>query len=545
MNVLVIGGVAAGTKAAAKLKRCDRSAKVTIITKDVDISYAGCGLPYYVGGLIESRDELIINTPEKYAALTGVTVLTGREAVKVDPENKCVEAKNLRDNSVENYTYDELIIASGASASVPPVAGTDKEGVFTVRKPDDAINIRNYVDAEGVKKAVVVGAGFIGLEMAENLREKGVAVTIIDFANQVLPNVFDVEMADYVKRHLLSKGFRVLTGTSVNEVMGDSVVSGVITSSGKISADLVIFAAGIRPNTAFLADTGIDMFKGTILVNEQLMTNVPHVYAIGDCAMVKNRMTGKAQWSPMGSSANLEGRTLAQILTGSNKSYPGVLGTAIVKLPELNCARTGLSEAAAMEAGYEVETTVAITNDKAEYYPDAGVFITKLIADKVSHKLLGVQVMGSGAVDKMVDIAVMAINMGATLENFDNADFAYAPPFSTAIHPIVQAAYILLNKLNGDIVTITPKQYLEGAAKDYTVIDVGKEPSIRGARYIDFTQVEGEIEGLAKDEKILLVCNKGKRAYFLQNRMKFYGYTHTAVLEGATFFNKVVVKSEG
>ncbi|MEF2734189.1 MAG: pyridine nucleotide-disulfide oxidoreductase, partial [Blautia sp.] len=244
-----------------------------------------------------------------------------------------------------------------------------------------------------------------------------------------------------------------------------------------------------------------------------------------------------------GSSANMEGRTLAQLLSGKNKTYPGVLGTGIVKLPGLNVGRTGLTEEQAKAAGYEVVSVLAPTDDKAHYYPGAGFFITKLIAEKNTHKLLGVQVMGPGAVDKMIDIAVMGLNMGAALEDFENADFAYAPPFSTAIHPFVQAVYVLLNKLSGDLVSMTPAEYAEGKAKGYKVIDAGLTPSIHGAQYVDPFAVNGEIEGLDKEEKLLLVCAKGKRAYFLQNRMRFYGYKNTVVLEGSTFFNDVKVEN--
>ncbi|MFQ9847193.1 MAG: FAD-dependent oxidoreductase [[Clostridium] leptum] len=304
-----------------------------------------------------------------------------------------------------------------------------------------------------------------------------------------------------------------------------------------------MLSAGIRPNTAFLASSGIEMEKGAIVVDSQLKTNLPGVYAAGDCALVTNRITGRRQWSPMGSSANLEGRTLAQVLAGKEKTYPGVLGTGVVKLPGLNCGRTGLTEAQAKEAGYDVVTVPAVTDDKAHYYPDAAFFATKLIADRKTHKLLGMQVFGPGAVDKMVDIAVMAINMGAVLEDFENADFAYAPPFSTAIHPFVQAVYILLNKINGDLVSMTPAEYAAGAADGYRVIDVAPAPSIRGATFVDLASVNGEIPGLGRDEKLLLVCVRGKRGYFLQNRMKYYGYKNTVVLEGATSFNDVKVKN--
>lgn len=545
MKVLIIGGVAAGTKTAAKLKREDRSIEVTVITKDQDISYAGCGLPYYVGGFIESRDELIVNTPQKYSGLTGVEVRTGKEAVALDADKKEVTVKDVQTGNTEVCPYDKLVLAVGASAAELPIDGKDLPGVFKMRTPDDAEAIRTYAEYNGVKKAVVIGAGFIGLEAAENLHARGINVTVIDFAAQILPNILDPEMAAYAKKHLLNSGIRVITGTSAEEVLGTDKVTGVKTSAGTLPCEMLIMAAGIRPNTGFLENTGIEMFKGTILVDGQMKTNLEDVYAAGDCVMVTNRITGKRQWSPMGSSANMEGRTLAQVLAGGQKTYPGVLGTGVVKLPGLNVGRTGLTEEQAKEAGYDVITALVPTDDKAHYYPDASFFITKVIADKTTRKLLGVQVFGPGEVDKMVDIAVMGINMDAKLDDFENADFAYAPPFSTAIHPFVQAVYVLMNKIDGTFVSMTPAEYAAGAAEGYRVVDVQPEPAIRGAFFVNLGQVNGEIEGLGKDEKLLLVCAKGKRAYFLQNRMRYYGYENTVVLEGATFFNDVKVKNAG
>ena len=540
---MIVGGVAAGTKTAAKLKREDRNAEVVVITKDKDISYAGCGLPYYVGGLIESRDELIVNTPQKYAGLTGVEVKTGKEAVGLNADRKEITVRDTETGTEEICSYDKLVLAVGASPAVLPVPGTDKQGVFKMRTPDDAIQIRSYAEEHQVKKAVVIGAGFIGLEAAENLKAKGIQVTVIDFASQILPNILDEEMAAYAKKHLLKEGIRVITGTKAEEILGDSEVTGVKTSAGVLGCELLIMAAGIRPNTDFLTDSGIEMFRGTIMVDHTMKTSLEDVYAAGDCVMVTNRITGKPQWSPMGSSANMEGRTLAQILSGKEKTYPGVLGTGVVKLPGLNIGRTGLTEEQAKEAGYDVITVLAPTDDKAHYYPDSSFFITKMIADKTTHKLLGVQVFGPGAVDKMVDIAVMGINMGAVLEDFENADFAYAPPFSTAIHPFVQVVYILLNKINGTMESMTPAEYAAGKAKDYKIVDAGPAPAIRGAVYVDLAKVNGEVEGLDKEEKLLLVCAKGKRAYFLQNRLRHYGYKNTKVLEGSLFFNDVKVQN--
>lgn len=543
MKILIIGGVAAGTKTAAKLKREDRSAEVTVITRDRNISYAGCGLPYYIGGIIESCEELIVNTPEKYTGLTGVEVKTGKEAIALHADKKEVIVKDVVTGVEEVLGYDKLVLTVGASPAKLPIEGTELSGVFQMRTPDDATNIRTYAEENQVKKAVVIGAGFIGLEVAENLKAKGIQVTVIDFASQILPNIVDTEVAVYVKKHLLKEGIRVITGTRAEEIMGEDHVMGVKTSAGLLRCDMLIMAAGIRPNTDFLQGSGLEMFKGTIIVDKTMKTSLDDVYAAGDCVMVTNRITGKPQWSPMGSSANMEGRTLAQVLTGAKKEYPGVLGTGVVKLPGLNIGRTGLTEEQAKAAGYDVVTVVAPTDDKAHYYPDAGFFIIKLIADRETQKLLGVQILGNGAVDKIVDIAVMGINMGAVLEDFENADFAYAPPFSTAIHPFVQAVYILLNKINGNMVSMTPVEYTAGKAKDYKVVDASPVPSIRGAVYVDLSKVNGEIEGLDKEEKILLVCAKGKRAYFLQNRMRFYGYKNTVVLEGAQFFNDVKVQN--
>ncbi len=545
MKILIIGGVAAGTKTAAKCKREDRSAQVTLLSKSPDISYAGCGLPYYVGGAIQDKAELIVNTPEKFAALTGVQVKTLREAIAVDPGKKEVTAKNLTTGETETYSYDALVIATGASPIVPPIEGAGLPGVFQMRTPGDAVSLRDYLEQNQVKKATIIGGGFIGLEMAENLLAKGISPTVVEAAPQLLPGVLDPEMAAYVKRHLQQAGVRVLTGTKAEALLGEGRVESVRTSAGSLPCGAAVFSVGIRPNTAFLEGTGLAMEKGAIAVDENLATNLPGIYAAGDCALVKNRLTGKPQWSPMGSSANLEGRTLALALGGKGRGFAGVLGTAVCRLPGLNLAKTGLTEQAAKDAGYDIETTLMVTDDKAHYYPDSAYFIIKLIADKPTRRLLGVQVLGPGAVDKVCDLGVLALSMGATLADLENLDLSYAPPFSTAIHPFVQAVYVLENKLDGALQSMTPAEFAAGKAEGYTIIDTNQQPSIRGAKYIDLPSVNAPLPGIAKDEKMLLVCARGRRAYFLQNRLKALGYQNTLVLEGATFFNDVRVKAAG
>lgn len=541
MNVIVIGGVAAGTKTAAKLMRQDRGAKVTVYTKSKDISYAGCGLPYYVGGSIETREELIVNTPEKYAGLTGVEVRTEMEAVAID-----AAAKNVSFANGETVSYDKLVIATGTVPFVPEVAGVGLPGVFTMRTPDDAIGLRAYMENNHCRSAVVVGGGFIGLEIAENLLAKGLKVTVVDMADQVMPNLFDPEMAAYIRRRLQAREIRIVTAAALEEVLGDEKATGIRTSVGAFEGELVVLAIGVRPATAFLAESGLEMNRGTILVDDHQRTNLSDVYAVGDCAQVYNRITGKAQWSAMGSTANITGRCLARNLTGEDVVYGGCLGTGVVKLAgDLNAGRTGLTEAQAKEAGYDVITVTCVTDDKAHYYADASTFVTKLIADRNTHKLLGIQVLGAGAVDKMVDIAVTGIAMGAAVEDFDTLDFAYAPPFSTAIHPFVQACYILENKMAGAFETFTPAEYAMGKANGYRVIDAHPAAAIPGAKWIDLSKVTAPLDGIGTEEKLLLVCAKGKRGYFLQNRLKALGYTNTRVLEGGAFVNQVKAQFAG
>lgn len=537
MKTIIIGGVAAGTKAAAKLKRETPQDEIVIYTKGKDISYAGCGLPYYIGGAIETEEELIVNTPAKFMGLTGAEVHTGCEVTAVDPAGKTV---TIGKDGEETVSYDRLVIAVGAEPSVPPVDGTGLPGVFTVRTPEDAIGARKYAVENGCKRAVVVGGGFIGLEVAENLMARGIAVTVMDMAPQLMPNIFDQEMADYVRRQLQGKGLRILTGTALLAIEGEGKVENVRTGAGALLADMVVLAAGIRPATGFLKDAGLEMERGCIVTDECQRTNLPDVYAVGDCALVKNRITGKRQWSAMGSTANIAGRVLALNLGGEKNEYKGCLGTGVVKLAEgLNAARTGLTEEQAKAEGCSVVSVVCVSDDKAHYYPDSGIFITKLIADKESHKLLGMQVIGGGAVDKMADIAVTGISLGCKVEDFTTMDFAYAPPFSTAIHPFAAACNILVNKISGRLESMTPAEYAAGAAKDYRLIDAHPAAVLPGAEWFQLAKAEEASAKYQKDEKLLLVCARGKRGYLTQNKLRALGFTNTVVLEGGATFNVI------
>lgn len=539
MKIVILGGVAAGTKIAAKLMREDRNNEVLILNKGADISYAGCGLPYYVGHVIEEKESLIVNTPQKYEALTGARVLTRMEAVEVDRDAKQVTAVHLDTREKTVYSYDKLVIATGASPVRPPIEGVDLENVFFMRTPEDAIALRNLISDGGIKRAVVVGAGYIGLEIAENLAKDGVKPFVLDMAPHVLPG-FDGEFATYIEGKLADARIPVVTGARVTGLEGEGgKVKKVLTDRKAYKADLVVLSAGIRPNTAFLDGTGLEMVKGTLLTNEAGQTNDPDIYAAGDCAMVHSAITGKPAWSPMGSTANINGRIIAQNIMGKELRYRGSLGTAVCQLPGLNVGRTGLTEAQAKAEGFDPISVVTIVDDKAHYMPGAATFTMKLIADRSTQRLLGVQVAGPGAVDKIVDITVTAIQCGATLDQLDGADFAYAPPFSTAIHPFAHTLNVLKNKLSGAFETFTPAEFAQGLAKDYRIVDASLKPTIEGAPYVDLTSVTGPLKDFGPEEKLLLICNKGKRAYLLQNRLKAFGYQHVKVLEGGNLFTDI------
>ena len=534
MKIVIIGGVAAGSKTAAKVRRELPQAEVVIYTKSQEISYAGCGLPYYVGGGIENRESLVVNTPESFEALTGAAVHTGCQVTGVDPEEKTILVNG------QKVSYDRLVIATGGEPVWPAMEGIGQKGVFSLRTPEDAVSIRSYLEKTGCKEVVVAGGGFIGLELAENLLARGLGVTVVELAPQLLSGAFDGDMADLIRRKLREKGIRVLTGTKVEQILGTDGVTGVRTSTGTIPAQAVVLAVGIRPATAFLEGTGLAMERGCILTDAFHRTNLPNIYAVGDCAMVVNRITGKRQWSAMGSTANITGRNLAGNLAGEERAYPGCLGTGVVRLgDDLNAARTGLTEQGAKEAGFQPICVTCTSDNKAHYAPDAGVFITKLVADRDSHMLLGLQVVGKGSVDKMADIAVTGISLGAKVEDFTAMDFAYAPPFSTAIHPFAVACTALGNKLSGRMESFTPAEYAAGAAKGYRLIDVHPAPTLPGGEWLDLSKAEEALGRWSKETPLLLCCAKGRRAYLTQRKLKALGFTNTRILEGGAVCNVI------
>lgn len=537
-KILVIGAVAAGTKTAAKLKREDTTLDVTVITRDEYISYAGCGLPYYVGGVIEEKKELVVKTPEDFKLITGVDVLIKHEAIDVDKENKIVKVKVINTGEIKDFPYDKLVFATGASPFIPPIEGVNLRGVFSLRKVEDAIAIRKLVDSGKVKNAVVIGGGFIGLETAENLSEQGVDITLIELAPHILPG-FDEEIALYAQNYMKEKGINILTSEKATAVKGESKVEKVITDKREIEADLVIMSVGVRPNVELAKNMGVELgVTKAIKVNSNMQTNISGVYAVGDCVESINLITGKPAWYPMGSTANKMGRTAGiNINEGDDQdSLKGVLGTTVVKLFGLNAAKTGLSERAAKKEGFNTISVLVPGNDKAHYYPGYRMIITKLIADKETHKILGAQVIGEGVVDKPIDIIATAITLGAKVEDLEKMDLAYAPPFSMAMSTTIMAANVLLNKLKSKIESISPVE-LKDRKDEVVVLDIRDEASnmicsIPGAINIYSEELYMRADELNKDKETVLVCKVGKNAYLSYIKLKAMGFKNLKVLEG-------------
>lgn len=539
MKILIVGGTAAGTKAAAKLKReLGNVADISVITLGKYISYAACGLPYYIGQVIKEKETLLENTPASFEELTNVKVTTGIEAVKLDRASKTVYAKNHNTGADETYTYDKLVIATGARPVKPPIPGIDLENIFTLRDPDDADRIKEAVATGEIKRACIIGGGAIGLEMAENLSLLGVRASVIDMAPHILPG-YDADFADYAENMLADHGIPVFLNDSVVGFEGEGKVQKLRTGKRAIKTDMVIMSVGVRPNTEWLKDSGLNFVEGTAIldVDDRMHTNDADIWAVGDCAMVKNLVTGKNNWTPMGSTANLAGRLCAKDIAGTaTHGFRGVLGTNVLQLPGINVGKAGLGIEAAAAAGIDYEHVTITCYDKAKFYPDMSHFCIRLVAEKATRKLIGVQVLGTGTVDKIVDIGVTAISLGATIDKFDDMDFAYSPPFSSVIHPFAIAADALENKLDGKLDGDTFSAL--NVEDDWVLLDVGKTPVLPQLRHVAVGDINGELDGVPTDAKVALFCLEGKNSYMAQNRMLRYGYSNVKVVEGGTYFNK-------
>jgi NADPH-dependent 2,4-dienoyl-CoA reductase/sulfur reductase-like enzyme len=448
-KLIIIGGVAAGAKTAAKARRQDDSLEITIYTSDKHISYSGCGLPYYISNTVKDCDNLIVRTPEEFKEKHNIDIYVEQLVTKLDPDKKEIHIKCLKTGKEYTAEYDILMIATGASPFVPPIEGVNLENVYTLRSITSAAKIKEMIYAGKAKNPVIIGGGLIGMECAEAFSEQGLNVTVIELADQLIP-LMDKELAQIIEEHVKARGIKVITGDGVKQIVGDEEdkVSKVITSNEEIEADLVLLSIGIRPNVQFAKEAGIELGKsGAIKVNKKMQTNIPDIYSAGDCVETYNIITDEPIYTPLGSVANKQGRVAAINITGGEEEFAGVLNTVIVKICDLNVAKVGFSEKEVKDRGYDYVVTTVIGKDKAGYHPDAKPLTIKMIANKNDHKILGCQIVGEGASDKRIDVVVTAITGGLTVKELEQVDLAYSPPYSPATDLILIAASQLVKQL--------------------------------------------------------------------------------------------------
>jgi NADPH-dependent 2,4-dienoyl-CoA reductase/sulfur reductase-like enzyme len=448
MRLVILGGVAAGTKAASRARRLDPEMEITVYQEEPEPSISECGLPYLLSGVVEERDDLVARTPEKFAE-KGIEVLVRHRVERIDPGRKNLSVLNLNTGEAFEDTYERLVIATGARAVLPPILGAELEGVFKLRFLTDTDDIGRYIEEQSPSKATIVGGGYIGLEVAENLCRLGMEVSLIEGEDRVAL-AYGPEVSENVEAELEANGVGVYKGEKVDEFTGEARVRGVKFGDRELETDLVIVGVGIRPNVELAAEAGVEIgTTGAILVDPHMKTSVPDVWAAGDCVETTNLVSGRSTWVPLGDTANQMGRVAGtNAATGKETlEFPGILGTGIFKVFDLGVGKTGLSEKEAEDAGFEVVSAGLEAYDRAAYYPGAQKAFLKLIADRATGRLLGAESAGSGA-DKLTDICAAALWGSLSYPDLVNIDLAYAPPYGPALSPVIQAATVLSGKFD-------------------------------------------------------------------------------------------------
>lgn len=546
-RIVIIGGVAAGPKTAARARRLMPNAEITIIEKDGYISYAGCGMPFYLGGQVRDFNQLFMTAygvardEGFFAREKGVTVLTRHEAIAVDREKKQVLVRDLTAGTEKRIPYDKLVLATGSNPVVPPLPGLDLQGVYQLYNPADAQRIKEQLDDVG--EAVIVGAGLIGLEVADALRSKNAFATVVELQDQILPGLLDADLAAILKTRLEEQGLEIRLGEKVLEITGeDGRVTGVKTDREEISGDMVLIAVGVRPNVSLAREAGLEIGQtGAIAVNEFLQTSDPDIYAVGDCVENRHLISGQKVYLPMATYANRQGRVAGDNLAGLGSKFAGVLGTAVLHVMGWNVARTGLSEKQARAAGFEVETFLIASHDRTHYHPGHGLVLLKVIGDARSRRLLGVQGIGPGDVVKRIDVAATAMHFGATVDQLAEVDLAYAPPFNTPIDPLHHTANAWRNKLQELVPTVSAARVKEmlDRGEDFVLLDV-RTPQQFAAKHIEDDRVllvtlgdmRQKLAEIPRDKEIVTLCAMGSRAYEALRILKGAGFENVKLMEG-------------
>jgi NADPH-dependent 2,4-dienoyl-CoA reductase/sulfur reductase-like enzyme/rhodanese-related sulfurtransferase len=544
-KIVIIGGTACGPKAAARARRCDQQAQITMIEQGENLSVATCGLPYYVSGVIDSQQELLTRGADFFREVMNLDVLTRTRAVAIDRKARRIEVLNLETDRASAIEYDKLVLATGSTPMMPDLKGKNLSGIFTLSKIEEAQAIRNLVSPRKIRKAVIIGAGLIGLEMAEALVTQGMEVSVVEALDWTLPTILDYEVAAYLEKHLREKGVKLLFGQRLVGFEGDKKgrVSRVITEKTELAADLALVAIGVKPHTVLARDAGLEIgATGGIAVNSHLQTSDPDIYAGGDCVENVNLVTGQKILAPLGSTANKHGRVIGTNVTGGDETFPGVLGTSIAKVFDYNVGRVGLSQWQAEKAGYDVLTSLVPGYEYATYYPNGKEILVKLVAEKSSGKLLGGQVVGPGDTAKRIDVLATALSFSATVDNLTNIDLAYAPPYNSALDPLHNAANVIRNKQSGLARALTPME-VESKLKsgdDFIFLDVrspGEWAAYRieapQARLLPLRELRQKLDKLPPDAEIVIFCHTSVRAYQAQRILDGAGFKNVKFMDGS------------
>ena len=520
MKVIIVGGVAGGATAAARLRRLDEKAEIIVFERTGYISYANCGLPYYIGGAIEDPEELTLQTPESFFERFRVDMRVCHEVTAINPDAKTVSVKNLSSGEEFEESYDNLILSPGAKSTLPPLPGMDSGRVFSLRTVEDTFRIKDFIDASSPRSAVIVGGGFIGMEMAENLREKGLEVSIVELLPQLM-SPFDRDMVSFIHAEARSHGIALHLNSGVQGFEEkDGGLRIFMKDAPELSADMVIMAVGVTPDTFLAKAAGLETgLRGSILVNDRMETSIPHIYAVGDAVQVKHSVSGKDVLLSLAGPANKQGRIAADNICGGDSRYRGSMGSSVLKFFSLTAACTGLSEAAAKAAGFDTDKVILSPMSHAGYYPGGKVMTVKLVFEKGTYRILGAQIVGYEGVDKRIDVIATAIHAGLSATDLRELDLAYAPPYSSAKDPVNMAGFMVDNLAKGIVkqwhVEDEPSLPRDGSV---TLLDTRTEGEYSGGHVADFINIPVDelrerLAELDKSKPIYVICQSGIRSY--------------------------------
>lgn len=547
MKVVIVGGVAGGATAAARIRRLDEKAEIVVFERSGFISYANCGLPYYIGDVIVDQEELTLQTPESFFARFRVDMRVRYEVTDIDPDKKTVSVKNLVTGDEFEESYDKLILSPGARPTQPRLPGVGLDRLFTLRTVEDTLRIKEYIDKNHPKSAVLAGGGFIGLELAENLRELGMEVTIVQRPRQLM-NPFDADMAAFIHAEMIRHGIKLALGHTVEGFEeNEGGVDVLLKDEQPIHADMVVLAIGVTPDTELAKKAGLKLgIKESIVVNDRMETSVPDIYAVGDAVQVRHYVTGKDALISLAGPANKQGRIAADNICGGDSRYAGSQGSSVIKVFNMTAAVTGINETNARKEGHSVDKIILSPMSHAGYYPGGKVMTMKVIFEKETYRLLGAQIVGSEGVDKRIDVLAAAIHAGMTATELKELDLAYAPPYSSAKDPVNMAGFMIENISNGIL-----KQFhledVETLPRDgsVTLLDVRTTGEYRcghidGFRNIPVDELRERLDELEKEKPVYVVCQSGLRSYIATRILAGHGYNAYNFSGGFRFYDAVM-----